>query len=465
MKKMFKKVNFYNLFTALVAVLSVISGVSGVAMAEAAIAALPDGGSTVNDAASITSISQANPDFFLTDVDRRITRIRPMDTPIDQISRYGKSSTSVAMEFEYGSVGTRPVMTTLSTDVTAQASGVSLSIAVADPQMFDIDDTIRVVGVKGYDEKGTTQTAQDLVLSVCGRDSSTNNPTVYAVNGKTNGKQNIYLPAIPKGTKLVRMGKACSELDAKTGLFTNVPEMKEQYCQKFMAQITESTYKKIVEERKTGQKVDWNFSDLEEDAIWDMRIGQESSFLFGVKNKVVHTSKGNSQQWFTEGIWWQAGQDIEVGSRKDGEAVITDDNLVDLAKALFCGTGVGNKRKVVFCGSEFQAALAKIKSEKYILREKDSVEVWNLKFKSVDTDFGELLTIHHELFDLNGMSDCALAIDPAFLAKKVFESFTRVNRDDMENGTSDSMTVMLKESCALYLRYPKAHARLKLAAA
>ena len=260
------------------------------------------------------------------------------------------------------------------------------------------------------------------------------------------------------------MGKACSELDAKTGLFTNVPEMKEQYCQKFMAQITESTYKKIVEERQTGQKVDWNFSDLEEDAIYDMRLGQENSFLFGVKNKVLHTSKGNSQQWFTEGIWWQCGQDLTVGSRNDaGEAVITDDDLVDLAKDLFCGTGVGNKRKVVFCGSEFQATLAKIKSEKHILREKDSVDVWKLKFKSVDTDFGELLTIHHELFDLNGMADCAMAIDPSYLSKKTFEAFTRVNRDDMENGTSDSMTVMLKESCALYLRYPKAHARMKLA--
>lgn len=461
-----KKMNFHNALAVVMAVLSiVIPGVSGIAMAEAVIAPLPDAGKTVNDLASITSISQANEDFFLSDVDRRVTRIRPMSTPVDQISRYSKTSTATAMDFEYGSVGTRPVMTTLNTAVTAQASGMSISLDVVDAQMFDIDDTIRVVGVKGYDEKGTTETTQDLVLCVCGKSQETNMPTVYAVNGKSNGKQNIWVPAIAKGTKLIRMGKACGELDAKTGLFTNVPEMKTQYCQKFMAQITESTYKKIVEERKTGQKVDWNFSDLEEDAIYDMRLGQENSFLFGVKNKVVHTSKGNSQQWFTEGIWWQCGQDLEVGTVEGGVVQITDNDLVDLAKDLFCGTGVGNKRKVVFAGSEFQAALAKIKSDKYFLREKESVEAWNLKFKSVDTDFGELLVIHHELFDLNGMADCAIAIDPSYLSKKTFESFTRVNRDDMENGTSDSMTVMLKESCALYLRYPKAHARLKLKAA
>ena len=62
------------------------------------------------------------------------------------------------------------------------------------------------------------------------------------------------------------------------------------------------------------------------------------------------------------------------------------------------------------------SAFSKIKSEKFRL--KDTVEVWNLKFKSWDTDFGEVLTIHHELFDVNGMSDCGFAMDPEYLSKK-----------------------------------------------
>jgi len=56
--------------------------------------------------------------------------------------------------------------------------------------MFTLDDTIRVVGVKGqFDEKGNAYpvgSAPDLVLHVCGRDPSTNLPVVYAVNGAKN---------------------------------------------------------------------------------------------------------------------------------------------------------------------------------------------------------------------------------------------------------------------------------------
>ena len=48
-------------------------------------------------------------------------------------------------------------------------------------------------------------------------------------------------------------------------------------------QVEQSTLAKI------GKKeVDWSFSDLEEDGIYDMRLGMEGSFMFGVKRKFTH---------------------------------------------------------------------------------------------------------------------------------------------------------------------------------
>jgi hypothetical protein len=141
---------------------------------------------------------------------------------------------------------------------------------------------------------------------------------------------------------------------------------------------------------------------------------------------------------------------------------ITDDDLVDIAKDLFVGTGSGNKRKVMFCGSDMLAALSKIKSDKFRL--KDTVEVWNLKFKSWDTDFGEILTIHHEFFDMNNMADCALAIDPEYLYKKKHISWSRNVLDLKKAGIRNTDAVVLTEASACYLRYKKAHARMKLAA-
>lgn len=461
----------------LLTILALLTGASsGVMMAAAS--ELPDAGKSNSGSGSIggspdgiATESQGRQDgddeFYTKDIDKRIVKIRPMATPIDQISRYAKAQPSDSFEVKYYSVGTRPISCKTSGEVQAQTTGASISLPVDDPNMFTLDDTIRVVGVKGkFNEKGEAYDASDentpdLVLCVCGRNDSTSMPTVYAVNGALdNKKQATLVPAIPAGTTLVRMGKACGELDVQTGRFNNIPTAEVQYCQNFMIQVEQSTFDKIA-----AKEVDWSFSDIEEDGIYDMRLSQENTFLFGVKNKIYHTTKNGMATWFTGGIWWMAGKDIEVGEwDKDKKcAVITDDNLVDITKDLFVGTGIGNKRKILFCGSDMLSAFSKIKSEKFRL--KDTVEVWNLKFKSWDTDFGEVLTIHHELFDANGMSDCGFAMDPEYLTKKTHVSWSRNILDLKKAGIRNTDAVVIQEVACLYLRYAKAHARLRLAKA
>lgn len=457
-------------------VLALAMGVSGdVMMANAS--NLPDAGVTEagaskSDAAAGIATRTAgsaygDTDFYLTDVDKRIVKIRPMATPVDQISRYAKSSHTDSFEVKYYSVGTREIKCQTAAAITEMTAGASATLPISDPNMFTLDDTIRVVGVKAVtNHKGVAydhrkEIVPDLVLCVCGKDSTTNQPIVYAVNGiMDRNQQPIWIPTIPAGTTLVRMGKSCGELDVQTGRFNNLPTAEIQYCQNFMMQIEQSTFNKIA-----AKEVNWDFSDIEEDGIYDMRIAMENTFLFGDKNIIKHVSKDNMAQWFTKGIWWMAGKDIEVGEWDDEKktAVITDENLVDITKDLFVGTGLGNKRKILFCGSEMLTAFSKIKSEKFRL--KDSVEVWNLKFKSWDTDFGEVLTIHHELFDINGMSDCGFAMDPEYLSKKTHVSWGRSVLDLQKAGVRRTDAVVIQEVSCLYLRYAKAHARMKLAKA
>lgn len=457
--------------------IALLSGAgSGVMMADAS--NLPDAGKTTggdggngNGAAGIATESggrdNGDPEFYTKDIDSRIIKIRPMATPIDQISRYAKARSASSFEVKYYSVGTRPTNCTTISKIEAQTTGASVELPVDDANMFTLDDTIRVVGVKGkFNDKGEAydpedENTPDLVLCVCGRNDSTSMPVVYAVNGnKAKDGQTTFLPEIPSGTTLVRMGKACGELDVQTGRFNNIPMPEEQYCQNFMIQIEQSTFDKIAD-----KEVDWSFSDIEEDGIYDMRLAQENTFLWGVKNKIKHVTKDGMYTWFTGGIWWMAGKDIEVGEWDEQKqcAVITDENLVDISKDLFVGTGIGNKRKILFCGSDMLSAFSKIKSEKFRLKE--TVEVWNLKFKSWETDFGEILTIHHELFDLNGMSGCAFALDPEYLTKKTHLSWSRNILDLKKAGIRNTDAVVLQEVVCLYLRYAKAHARLRLATA
>ena len=484
---------FFSLFMSVVLlVLTVVSGAStGVMMANAT--ALPDAGkgtggeggfdgvtattdthSTKSDtttegiATETGGRSEGDSEFYSKEVDQRIIKIRPMATPIDQISRYAKAQKADSFEVKYYSVGTRPIKTTTNDSVSEMgATATSCVLPVADANMFTLDDTIRVIGVPGetnpatgnsYASDGITN-PPDLVLCVCGRNSE-GAPIVYAVNGKKNSSTNeaIRVPAIASGTTLIRMGKACGELDVQTGRFNNIPTAEIQYCQNFMIQVEQSTFDKIA-----AKEVDWNFSDLEEDGIYDMRLAQENTYLFGVKNVIHHVAKNGMATWFTGGIWYMAGKDIEVGEFDvtKGYAVISDDNLVDICKDLFVGTGIGNKRKVLFCGSDMLSAFSKIKSEKFRL--KDTVEIWNLKFKSWDTDFGEVLTIHHELFDLNGMSDCGFAMDPEYLCKRTHVNWSRNVLDLKKAGVRNTDAVVMQEVACLYLRYAKAHARMKLA--
>lgn len=469
MKHVFKLMSF------VLTVLSFVTGAtSGVMMANAT--NLPDAGVTHGGdhsagAAGIATETQGredDPELYTKHIDKLITKIRPMATPVDQISRYAKSSQSDSFEVKYYSVGTRPVSCQLSGAVTKQSSGASVVLPVDDTNMFTLDDTIRVPGVKAkYNEKGVAydpadENTPDLVLCVCGRDNNTNMPVVYAVNGDIDPSTNqtIWVPALEEGQTLVRMGKACGELDVQTGRFNNLPNAEIQYCQNFMIQIEQSTFDKIA-----NKEVDWTFTDLEEDGIYDMRLSQENTFLWGAKNVIKHPAKDNMATWFTKGIWWMAGKDIEVGEWDNDKkvTVISDDNLVDITKDLFVGTGIGNKSKVLLCGSEMLSAFSKIKSDKFRLKE--TKEIWNLKFKSWDTDFGEVLTIHHELFDLNGMADCGFALDPDYLTKKVHVSWSRNILDLKSAGVRNTNAVVIQEVACIYLRYAKAHARMRLAKA
>lgn len=474
-----RKRKFNLILSFAVSLLAFLFGSPHVMMAADA-ANLPDAGTTSGGDASQTGTGNngvlttgetqnimgatGNDAYVMNDVDQQIVKIRPMNTPVDNISRYSAASPTTSWACKYYSVGTKPIKTTLTADVAEQTSGLTISLSVADPQIFTKDDTIRVVGVKAitnaegsaYNDKDPK--TPDLELVVIGTDPGTNNPTVCAINGKKNGDgKAILLPAIPNGTTIIRMGKSCGELAVQTGRFFNLPEPDIQYCQNFMIQVEQGTLDKIQK-----KEVGWGFSDLEEDAIYDIKLTKELTGLFGDRAAYDFGLDKNGKQWFTKGIYWMAGKDIQLGHLENGKAVISDDDLVDFSKDAFTGVGNGNKRKILFCGSDVLANLSKLQSEKFRLKE--VVSKWDLQFKSWQTDFGEVLTIHHELFDLCGMSDQAFLLDPAYLKKRTFLAFTQSALDLKKAGIRNTDANVMQEISCLYLRYPKSHARVKLAA-
>jgi hypothetical protein len=396
-----------------------------------------------------------NPDYYAKAVDQRITKMRPMRTPIDQITRKAESISRVkSMEVKYYSVSTRPIKATLTAEVAAM-TGSSVVLQVSDAKLFSETDTIRVHNVKGYKEDGATPDDKDLMLYVVGK-TDDGFPTVIAVNGLLDNENGTSkTPKLPEGSVLIRMGRAASEIDVETGNFYNLPKPSTQYCQKFMMQVEQSTYDKMWD-----KEVDWNFSDMEEDGIYDMRLGMENSFLFGIKGKGKDPKKSGADVYFTGGIYWMAGKKMGLGTVTDGVATITDDEMVDFLKALFTGNDSGNGQKIGFAGSDALAALAKMKSERFkVVKE---FERWGLKFTSFDSNFGKLLVMHHELLDMNGKADEIFVIDPEYLRKKHFLTWERKEYNMKDLAKRDTHAVVMREASCCYLVYPNAHAVVKL---
>ena len=414
------------------------------------------GGATATTGIEVTETD--NPELYRKEIDKRITKMRPMKTPIDQITRSATEvSKANSMIVKYYSVSTRSIKTTVKTAVTEMSSGAtSKVIEVDDATLFTATDTIRVVGVKGYKSDGVTLDTKDLMLYVVGKAEDTGYPTVIAVNGKHNSDgSNSIVPAIAANKKIIRMGRAAAEIDVETGQFYNLPTPEEQYCQVFMMQVEQSTADKM-----WAKEVDWNFSDMEEDSIYDMRLGMENSFLFGIKGKSKDPKKSGADVYFTGGIWWMGGKDIALGTTTGGSTTITDNQMVDFCKTLFVGNDSGNGTKIGFAGSDMLSALAKIESERFkVVKE---FERWGLKFTSFDTNFGKLLVMHHELMNENELSNAMYVIDPEYLRKKTFRSWDRKEYDMAKLAKRDTTAVVMKEASCCYLVYPKAHARVYL---
>lgn len=242
------------------------------------------------------------------------------------------------------------------------------------------------------------------------------------------------------------MGRAAAELDVQTPQFEALPRKARNYCQIFKAQVEQS-----ILARQSAKETGWTFSDQEEVAIMDMRLGMEKSFLFGTKARVTDPLRSD-EVLFTGGIWNQAGSDFSY-------TTINENTLIDLMKSAFTGTNAGSGRKVLLAGSELTALLNKI-SYTRVAQASDKVTHWGIDFSEIRSKFGSLYVIHAEVFDQCGHEYDGLVIDPEYLVKYVHVPFKVERLDLRKSGQRNTEAVVATEASCLALRHPKSHVRV-----
>lgn len=436
--------------TLTIGILSAICGNSDAVWAAAIVPGVAGGKHVVDGPLTTDLAREASPSLLLNEVDKQIVKIRPMATPVDQISRFGGAKHAGAMQVDYYNVDTKPTVTLLAEDYnesTATTTGSNkVTIETDNDDMFDASDTILVQGVFGYEADGVTRSARELVLYVTSRDSN-NGLTVMAVNGKRVGSMYGCVPTISSGTTLVRMGRAASELDVMSPQFEAMPKKENNLCQIFKMQVEQSTLQKLA-----NKETDWTMSDQEEAAIYDMRLGMEKSFLFGVKQVLWNPDKKENIM-LTGGIWHQAGKEF----RYDTD-ILDEDDIVELMRKAFTGNN-GSKRKVLIGGSKLIGALSHLDVTR-VVTSGESVSKWGIDFTELRSKFGTLYLLLSEVFDDCGMAENGIIIDPEYMQKYSHVPFSTEALNLKSSGLRNTDALVLTEASCLVLRYPKAHMRI-----
>lgn len=423
-----------------------ISGCSGggeYALAMGVIAGAAGGKHIAVEPLTLENSREASPDLLLTEIDQRIVKIRPMATPIDQISRHAGSRKSGSMTVEYYSVDTKDVSTTLLSDSSEISSWGKIGGALlntANDGIFEATETIMVPDVMATTIDGETET---LVLYVVAKDS--NGIQVISVNNTSSRGSSV--PQLKAGTKLVRMGRAAAELDVQTPQFEALPMKKSNNCQIFKAQVEQSTYHSIA-----NKEVGWSFSDQEEAAISDMRRGMEKNFLFGSCGKLTDPVK-STEIMLTGGIWHQAGKECQYE-----KGALDMNRLIEISRVAFTGNG-GSSKKLLIGGTMLIEELNKLEHVK-IIGANETTTHWGLDFTEIVTKFGRLYVLASEIFDQCGHAYDGMIIDPEYLTKYCHVPFRTERLDLRSSGQRNTEAIVITEASCLVLRYPQAHARI-----
>ena len=269
---------------------------------------------------------------------------------------------------------------------------------------------------------------------------------VVAINNLS-GQAHV-VPQLSAGTELVRMGRAAGELDVMTAQFESLPTKADNYCQIFKAQVEQSTLMRIA-----NKEVGWTFSDQEEAAIIDMRMGMEKNFLFGHKARFTDPEK-HEEIMLTGGIWNQT----------DNEYMYEPDNGVDeewmvkLCRQAFAHNA-GSTKKVLLAGSDLIEKLHLAGAQRMMVNDA-VVTKWGLDFSEIHSKFGTLYVMLSEVFDQCGMPGNGMVVDPEYITKYSHVPFKTERLNLRQSGVRNVDAIVITEASCLVLRYPQSHLKI-----
>lgn len=410
----------------------------------------PGNATTVSSVAGATGgIAPGN--LVEADIDEQIFRFQSEDTALMSLMLKAKKVKVNSPEVEHFMIDEQ--RSTLTTDTAVAESGkvqFVLPLVANDQQIPRDFHTLLMPGVDGYSEDGQTVTpGKSLMLFVTGRDSTTDNPIVRAVNGPKANKTDVFCttPAIPAGSKVKVLANAMYETQKEVDPALIVPRPSIVYLQK-------RGMNQVVSDYFEAQKKHIPFSQslIAEQAILDFKRAGNRTLWVGQKGKfpVKVPKLGDQMVYFTEGIRWQFKRELQHTGKW------TYEKLIALAKMYFTGEDVP-KTALLLAGKnlleEIQCIDFSNHKEIQIISKTNPIG-WTVT--NIHTVFGDIDIKREPTLDTLGLSNSGALIGEDRLVHYLYSQQHEFNdRVEGEEATRKGIVVWdglaLKGACHIWI--------------
>lgn len=411
----------------------------------------PGAAATVSNLAAATGgIAPGN--IVEPDIDEQLFGFQSEDTALMSLMLKSRKVKVKSPEVEHFMIDEqRSTLTVADSGVAkGQAMQFALPLLASDQNIARQYHTLLVKGVDGYTDDGQTTTpGKDLMLFVTGRDATTNNPIVRAINGPKNSRTDMYCttPAIPGGTKVKLLANAMYETQKEVDPDLIVPQPETIYLQKRGMNQVVSDY--FDAQRK---HIPFTQSIIAEQAILNFKRAGNRTLWAGRKGKMTVTvpKMGDQTVYFTEGLRWQFKRELQHTGRW------TISKFIALAKMFYTGEDVP-KSALLLAGKNLLESIQCIDFSKHpeiqVIATHNPVG-WAVT--RIHTVFGDIDIKREPTLDTLGWSNSGALIGEDRLVHYTYSSQHAFNdRVEGEEATRKGMVVWdglaLKGACHIWI--------------
>jgi hypothetical protein len=407
-------------------------------------------GAPISGTVSTETATAASPELLLTDISKKISKIRPDDLPLDTVLREigaGEKAQAWKVEFYENTTRGMSIQVNEGGGVSTDATG-AVDIAFDDVTHVNVDDVFYVPGIYANGSSGAP-----LRLQVLAKVVSTKTLTCMAINGTVTVDTYPDMPAIANDTVMYRIGNAKNELAAQNTAFQMLPNKAYNYCQIHMSQVEEGVYESMM-----LKEVDYGLLDFKADSIYDHRLMTELTALYGTRNYLQDPVSGMWKH-YSGGLKEFAGQAITYSKAATAGDVLSENKIYSIAEQMFADNN-GSDSRLLLVGAKLMTNLMTVPTiQKQVEANKTEIK-YGVKFNVIDTAYGQFYLKLSKAMGLVGHSYDGFIVDPTKVRRRELKAMAWRELKLKEAGTSLVNAWVLEEAFCPEFRHVNTHATI-----